>query len=119
MMYLFNTINLKLHNFSANPPDYVILSHTWGDEEVGFDEIQHSKRRALQKKKGYDKIVSCCNQALSDGFFWAWVDTYCIDRRSSSELSEAITNCTNGTGGLKSAMFTSPMSDQTIPKTHS
>jgi hypothetical protein len=41
-------------------------------------------------KKGYDKIKRCCEVALSDGFKYAWVDTCCIDKTSSSELSEAI-----------------------------
>jgi hypothetical protein len=90
MMHLLNTTTLKLHNYPAHPPDYVILSHTWGDAEVSFDEMQHGKRKILQKKQGYDKIVGCCAQARKDGFDWAWVDTCCIDKRSSSELSEAI-----------------------------
>jgi len=41
-------------------------------------------------KKGYEKIKRCCEVALSDGFKYAWVDTCCIDKSSSSELSEAI-----------------------------
>jgi hypothetical protein len=41
-------------------------------------------------KKGYDKIKRCCEVALSDGFKYAWIDTCCIDKTSSSELSEAI-----------------------------
>lgn len=41
-------------------------------------------------KKGYEKIRGCCVQALRDGYSWVWIDTCCIDKRSSSELSEAI-----------------------------
>jgi len=41
-------------------------------------------------KKGYDKIKRCCEIALSDGFKYVWVDTCCIDKTSSSELTEAI-----------------------------
>ncbi|KAH8624253.1 hypothetical protein IG631_20992 [Alternaria alternata] len=40
--------------------------------------------------KGYIKIKRCCEQAKQDGYRWAWVDTCCIDKRSSAELSEAI-----------------------------
>ncbi|KAF2995853.1 hypothetical protein E8E13_003325 [Curvularia kusanoi] len=39
---------------------------------------------------GFAKIVGCCDLARRDGYQWAWVDTCCIDKRSSSELSEAI-----------------------------
>ena len=32
----------------------------------------------------------CCKQALSEDLSYVWVDTCCIDKRSSAELSEAI-----------------------------
>lgn len=41
-------------------------------------------------KEGYQKILKTCHQAVADGLKYAWVDTCCIDKRSSSELSEAI-----------------------------
>jgi hypothetical protein len=86
-MWLLNTTTLKLHSFFENIPDYVILSHTWGKDEVAFEDIAqpHARRMA-----GYDKIAGCCRLAVNDGFEWAWVDTCCIDKRSSAELSEAI-----------------------------
>jgi hypothetical protein len=43
-----------------------------------------------QQKYGYAKIKGCCQQAASNGFDWAWVDTCCTDKSSSAELSEAI-----------------------------
>ncbi|KAK4213654.1 hypothetical protein QBC37DRAFT_463549 [Rhypophila decipiens] len=44
-----------------------------------------------KKKKGYDKIDMTCKLALQeDGLDYAWVDTCCIDKPSSAELSEAI-----------------------------
>jgi hypothetical protein len=39
---------------------------------------------------GFQKVRRCCEQAIQDGFEWAWVDTCCIDKRSSAELTEAI-----------------------------
>jgi hypothetical protein len=39
---------------------------------------------------GYAKIQNTCAQALRDGFEYAWIDTCCIDKSSSAELSEAI-----------------------------
>ncbi|KAJ8115983.1 hypothetical protein OPT61_g2492 [Boeremia exigua] len=87
-MWLLGTTTLELYDFLTDVPDYVILSHTWGPEEVSFDDIKDPQlRRTL---KGFDKILGCCQQALQDGFEWVWIDTCCIDKRSSAELSEAI-----------------------------
>ncbi len=68
-------------------PPYAILSHTWGKEEVTFQDIQGSE---AQNKAGFSKILSCCEQAKRDGLEWVWIDTCCIDKTSSTELSEAI-----------------------------
>jgi hypothetical protein len=86
-MWLLNTTTLTLHSFFENIPDYVILSHTWGDGEVAFEDIAQPHARKLA---GYEKIIGCCRLAVNDGFEWAWIDTCCIDKRSSAELSEAI-----------------------------
>jgi hypothetical protein len=86
-MWLLNTTTLKLHSFFENIPDYVILSHTWGQGEVAFEDIAQSYAQTMA---GYDKIAGCCRLAVNDGFEWAWIDTCCIDKRSSAELSEAI-----------------------------
>ncbi|KAG6328881.1 hypothetical protein ID866_10209, partial [Astraeus odoratus] len=44
----------------------------------------------IRASSGYKKILDTCKQASEDGFEWVWVDTCCIDKTSSSELSEAI-----------------------------
>lgn len=41
-------------------------------------------------KKGYAKLLGCCKKAAEHGFSWVWIDTCCIDKKSSAELSEAI-----------------------------
>jgi len=41
-------------------------------------------------KKGYTKIRECCKIAAAAGFEYVWVDTCCIDKTSSAELTEAI-----------------------------
>ncbi|KAF2186277.1 hypothetical protein K469DRAFT_664161 [Zopfia rhizophila CBS 207.26] len=43
-----------------------------------------------RSKAGYRKIRFCGKQAANDGLQFFWVDTCCIDKSSSSELSEAI-----------------------------
>jgi heterokaryon incompatibility protein (HET) len=62
--------------------DYVILSHTWRDDEVTLQEFQDGKSN--------DKIQLACRKAADDGFDYIWIDTCCIDKSSSSELSEAV-----------------------------
>jgi Heterokaryon incompatibility protein (HET) len=80
---------MELHSFQEdNAPPYAILSHTWHDDEVLFQDLQDIP--LASKKAGFVKIQFCCNQALEDGFEFVWVDTCCIDKTSSAELSEAI-----------------------------
>lgn len=89
-MWLINTTDLRLEKFQECPAKtYAILSHTWGTdtEELDFDEFKAGRGR---EKIGFNKIRLCCEQAKSDGIQYAWVDTCCIDKRSSTELSEAI-----------------------------
>ncbi|KAH8594849.1 hypothetical protein B0O99DRAFT_652387 [Bisporella sp. PMI_857] len=42
------------------------------------------------KKARFAKIKSACTQAQADGFYYIWVDTNCIDKSISVELSEEI-----------------------------
>jgi hypothetical protein len=91
-MWLLETTTLELHEFIGNAvPPYAILSHVWGQDEVTFVDMRKPKHReAAKKKTGYAKVEGCCVQALKDGYRWVWIDSCCIDKRSSAELSEAI-----------------------------
>jgi hypothetical protein len=69
------------------------LSHTWTDEEVAFQEFLSKDGDTIRKKeskKGFIKIMKTCELATEDGIGYVWVDTCCIDKSSSAELSEAI-----------------------------
>ena len=44
----------------------------------------------IKRKSGYKKLEACCAQAKRDGYEYVWIDTCCIDKSSSAELSEAI-----------------------------
>ncbi|KAK8045160.1 WD40 repeat-like protein [Apiospora rasikravindrae] len=72
-----------------NIPPYAVLSHTWGalGGEVLFQDIGAGY---YKHKPGYRKILFCGAQARRDGIEYFWVDTCCIDKTSSAELSEAI-----------------------------
>lgn len=88
-MRLINATTLKLEDFSLKPkPKYAILSHTWEvDEEVSYHEMLDE---SYLEKKGWDKIRNTCTLALQNDLNYVWVDTCCIDKSSSAELSEAI-----------------------------
>ena len=91
-MRLLDTSTLTLHQFydDAIPP-YAILSHTWGQAEVSFHDLQvGGAKEELYASEGYTKIKACCALAASQGHKHVWIDTCCIDKSSSAELSEAI-----------------------------
>ena len=75
---------------------YAILSHRWTGEEVNYEEIvdlakmEKDEQNEIRQRLGYQKILASCEKAKEDEFEWLWVDTCCIDKRSSAELSEAI-----------------------------
>ena len=87
-MRLLHAQSLELCEFLENvTPPYAILSHTWEKEEVTYQDMQSP---AAKLKAGYTKIERCCDQAVGDGYEYVWIDTCCIDKSSSAELSEAI-----------------------------
>lgn len=75
--------------FGKNIPKYAILSHTWIDgEEVTLQDWGHLG--PASRKAGFYKIQGACHKARAHGLDWLWVDTNCIDKSSSAELTEAI-----------------------------
>ncbi|KAF7559993.1 hypothetical protein G7046_g4171 [Stylonectria norvegica] len=84
---------MKLESREGIFPEYAILSHTWGADEVLFNDITDETRWQASKERGsagYQKIVQSCNVALQKTHDYIWIDTCCIDKSSSAELSEAI-----------------------------
>ncbi|PIL26927.1 hypothetical protein GSI_10065 [Ganoderma sinense ZZ0214-1] len=97
-MWLLSSSRAELHFFPSPesvPGGYAILSHVWGPDEQSFQSIQ-ALRKSCAKSGGNprdhvsDKIRECCKLAEKRGYDWVWVDTCCIDKTSSTELSEAI-----------------------------
>ncbi|KAK3625381.1 hypothetical protein LTR22_023573 [Elasticomyces elasticus] len=89
-MRLINTDTFMLQEFidADSAPKYAILSHRWGDEEVSYKAWR--KDRCKVNSKGYVKILDACAFADERCQAWLWVDTCCIDKESSQDLSEAI-----------------------------
>jgi hypothetical protein len=58
-----------------------------GNEEYLFEDQKDGTGR---HKSGYRKVIAFCKLAASEGYRHAWIDTCCIDKSSSAELSEAI-----------------------------
>jgi hypothetical protein len=82
--------SFRLTTFTtSNVMRYAILSHTWDADslEVTYQEI---RRGTGSSKTGYRKIEFCADQAEEDGLEYFWVDSCCIDKSNSSELTEAI-----------------------------
>lgn len=121
-MRLINIHSLKLEEFfGRNIPPYYILSHTWGNDEISFQEyiwlqayaeklaagvIEEkppkqrerlmAKDESLRRRSGYQKIihfaqlVPTLDKVADLRADYIWVDTCCINKESSAELSEAI-----------------------------
>ncbi|CAN9140051.1 unnamed protein product [Alternaria alternata] len=87
-MRLLNVHTFELETFFDNIPQYAILSHCWEDEEVVFSDLDDLEQ--AKKKGGFTKVQKTCEVAIEDGLKWVWIDTCCIDKSSSAELSEAI-----------------------------
>jgi hypothetical protein len=76
---------------SGDVPAYAILSHTWGKEEVIFQDMEvNVDMSKTVSKAGWRKIEFCAKQAAADGLEYFWIDTCCIDKKNAVELSAAI-----------------------------
>ncbi|KAI0125131.1 hypothetical protein BJ170DRAFT_557068, partial [Xylariales sp. AK1849] len=87
-MNLINCRTFQLEDYRGRSvPPYAILSHTWEDEEVTYQDF--ANLAVAKRKKGWSKIQQTCTLAL-EKYDYAWVDTCCIDKSSSADLTEAI-----------------------------
>lgn len=116
-MRLLSTTTYTLEDFNgSDSPPYAILSHRWGSQEITFKDVQNFKNltdyfktRKSTKSEGWSKIKGACVQAVQDGYEWIWVDSCCIDKTSSAELSEAINSMFNCESNLLFIVRSSPV----------
>ncbi|PIL27090.1 hypothetical protein GSI_10230 [Ganoderma sinense ZZ0214-1] len=97
-MWLLNTARAELKFFptpESVPEGYAILSHVWDKKEQTFQEVQALRIRCAEDGTNprdfvHDKVREFCILAERGGHEWGWADMCCIDKTSSTELSEAI-----------------------------
>ena len=87
-MRLLNARTLTFHEFyDAQIPPYAILSRRWGEDEVTYQEFISG---AARDGTGLGKIEQCCGFAQECSLDWVGVDTCCINKESSVELTETV-----------------------------
>ncbi|KAH9936784.1 heterokaryon incompatibility protein-domain-containing protein, partial [Epithele typhae] len=93
-MWLLGTARANLVFFPQPenvPGGYAILSHTWGEEEDTFQNPRQPSPPWFNPRDRLTlKIRSFLERAEKHGHEYAWVDTCCINKESSAELSEGI-----------------------------
>ncbi|KAK5632154.1 hypothetical protein RRF57_007868 [Xylaria bambusicola] len=70
-MRLLQTTSSNLETFIDPPrdgPKHAVLSHTWGKQEILFEDWQSSDVKALSEKAGWSKVMKSCAQAKKDSF---------------------------------------------------
>ncbi|PQE23323.1 HET domain-containing protein [Rutstroemia sp. NJR-2017a WRK4] len=102
-MRLINCETRQLEWFSVSqavkPPPYAILSHTWdGDTEVTYqDYVDFLAGQGKQPRKNWTKVEQSIEITLhsKERLKYIWIDTCCIDKSNTPELSEAINSMFN------------------------
>jgi hypothetical protein len=72
---------------------FAIFSHRWGSQEPSFRAMMEAGPEALwmfPQGPGFQKLLKFCEEARRYECAYAWSDTCCINKESSSELQEAI-----------------------------
>lgn len=102
----FETRFAPLRSDDPRYPRFAIISHRWEDQEISYQEFLYFTSSLWERNKtvarvigldlskengkGFAKVKSACSIAKSRGYNWLWIDSCCINKDSSAELSEAI-----------------------------
>lgn len=88
---------LEEFNGPKDAPPYAILSHRWEGKEVIYQDIIRPNFdyatedfEAAGKGISWAKVQNFRRVANDLDFSHVWIDTCCIDKTSSAELSECI-----------------------------
>ncbi|KAF5371565.1 hypothetical protein D9758_003481 [Tetrapyrgos nigripes] len=88
VMHLLSTKDFKVKEFFMDILHYAILSHTWEQKEVTYQDVQNLN--IMKSKAGFLKVLGACSCVRQYHFDWIWIDLCCINKESSTELSEAL-----------------------------
>lgn len=98
----------ELNEAEKQKYEYAILSHTWvHGKETLFQDLQDAAKvgmSQLDKPKepyGVSKIAWSASIARERKLDYIWIDTCCIDKTSSAELSESINSMFKWYGAAK------------------
>ncbi|KAF8425064.1 hypothetical protein L210DRAFT_3743779, partial [Boletus edulis BED1] len=66
-------------------------SHVWQGKEPSFQDVnQAGSVWGLDSSPLNEKLRKFCEVARSDGYRWAWSDTYCIVKTISTVLNQSL-----------------------------
>ncbi|KAI6095807.1 hypothetical protein F5141DRAFT_1221421 [Pisolithus sp. B1] len=72
---------------------YVMFSHAWQGNEPSFQEVNVVKSVwNLPNTPLNEKLRNFCKEVRRHGHNWAWSDTCCIDKTTSSILNQSLTS---------------------------
>ncbi|KIK14572.1 hypothetical protein PISMIDRAFT_116749, partial [Pisolithus microcarpus 441] len=72
---------------------YVVFSHVWQGNELSFQDVNSVELVwNLPNMASSEKLWNFCKEAQRLGYKWAWSDTCCIDKTTSSILNQSLTS---------------------------
>lgn len=89
-MRLLNVNTLDFAEFVGDKvPRYAIASHRWYADEPTVEALIYKYNT---NSDGYRKVEQFCNFTIQwdPDIHWLWIDTCCVDKKSSAELQEVI-----------------------------
>ncbi|OJA12516.1 hypothetical protein AZE42_11650 [Rhizopogon vesiculosus] len=89
-VYFQSPVPQTAHDYHpSHTVKYAILSHRWlGEGEPTYEQIKLGT--ASLASRGYEKLKLFCDKAGACDVQFAWSDTCCINKSSSTELDESI-----------------------------
>ncbi|KAG1793141.1 uncharacterized protein HD556DRAFT_1443893 [Suillus plorans] len=81
----------QLNSFKTSPEYKELLSSITKRSDLEMERIKEDQDvRELKGLGGIAKLQSFCTIARDAGYFWAWMDTCCIDKSNHVEVQESV-----------------------------
>ncbi|KIK11437.1 hypothetical protein PISMIDRAFT_690350 [Pisolithus microcarpus 441] len=83
----------RIHRVVTRFFSYVMFSHMWQGNEPSFQDVNSVESVwNLPNTSSSEKLWNFCKEARRLGYKWAWSDTCCIDKTTSSILNQSLTS---------------------------